>query len=62
MTLIFGKTLKKLRAEKELSIREICKKVNYDPSNWSKIERGKLSPPSNEGTLKKWKQDISYET
>lgn len=50
----FGKILKSLRIEKNLSLREICKSANYDPSNWSKIERGKISPPSDEKTLKKW--------
>lgn len=50
----FGKELKILRIEKGLTLREICQKVDYDPSNWSRIERGRLSPPSNEGTLKKW--------
>ena len=48
----FGKNLKKLRLAANFSLREICKKVGYDPSNWSKIERGRMAPPS--GTLKKW--------
>lgn len=50
----FGALLGKLRAENNLSIREICKLVGYDPSNWSKIERGLISPPSEEKTLKLW--------
>lgn len=50
----FGTLLGKLRAENNLSIREACKLVNYDPSNWSKIERGLISPPSEEKTLKSW--------
>ena len=41
----FGKTLKKLRTVKGLSLRQVCKKTGYDPSNWSKIERGLISPP-----------------
>lgn len=51
----FGKMLKELRIAKELSLREVCKLTdNYDPSNWSKIERGKISPPSNRKMLLKW--------
>ncbi len=50
----FGKLLNKLRVQKELTLREVCKLANYDPSNWSKIERGKLSPPSNQKVLRKW--------
>jgi len=50
----FGKLLKSLRIKKQLSLRQVCALINYDPSNWSKIERGKISPPSDEKVLKKW--------
>ncbi len=50
----FGKILKELRIKKELGLREICKLANYDPSNWSKIERGIISPPSEERILRGW--------
>lgn len=50
----FGKTLKDLRLKKELSLRDVCKETGYDPSNWSKIERGLISPPVEEKTLKNW--------
>lgn len=48
--------LKELRIEKNLSLREVCKLTGYDPSNWSKIERGVISPPNDEKVLKKWAQ------
>jgi len=54
----FGKLLKKLRTEEKLSLRDICKDANYDPSNWSKIERGKLSPPSDEKILALWAKKL----
>jgi transcriptional regulator with XRE-family HTH domain len=50
----FGKFIKDLRIKKELSLRDVCKLTGYDPSNWSKIERGKITPPSNELVLSKW--------
>lgn len=50
----FGELLKNLRIERNLSLREICKLVDYDPSNWSKIERGKMSPPSDKSAIIKW--------
>lgn len=50
----FGKILKNLRIKRELSLRKICQIAGYDPSNWSKIERGKMSPPSDEKILLKW--------
>lgn len=42
----FGIFLKTKRAEKTLTLREVCKKTGMDPSNWSKIERGVMAPPS----------------
>ena len=50
----FGQSIKILRLESGMSIREISKKVGYDSSNWSKIERGKLSLPSDENMLRNW--------
>jgi transcriptional regulator with XRE-family HTH domain len=50
----FGDFLKSLRIDKELTLRQACRLANYDPSNWSKIERGILPPPSDEKTLKNW--------
>jgi transcriptional regulator with XRE-family HTH domain len=43
----FGKFLKEMRARKGLTLREFCRLVNLDPSNWSKVERGILPPPKN---------------
>lgn len=50
----FGEMLKNLRIAKNLSLREICKLADFDPSNWSKIERGLMAPPSDEKILEKW--------
>ena len=51
---IFGEMLKNLRIERGLTLRKTAELADYDPSNWSKVERGKLSPPSDEEVLKKW--------
>jgi transcriptional regulator with XRE-family HTH domain len=50
----FGKILKELRIQKGLTLRRASRLANYDPSNWSKIERGDISPPSDEKVLRKW--------
>lgn len=50
----FGEGLKKLRLSKDLTLRDICSVVNYDPSNWSKIERGVMAPPKDKEILKGW--------
>ncbi|MDD4996510.1 MAG: transcriptional regulator [Patescibacteria group bacterium] len=54
----FGQKLKELRINKGLTLRKMCKKVGYDPSNWSKIERGRIPPPSNEKILNKWAEAL----
>lgn len=58
----FGEILKDLRIKKGLSLRNVCKLTNYDPSNWSKIERGKISPPTKEYILRKWAKVLGLET
>ena len=50
----FGNYLLKLRIRAKLSLRDVCNQVDYDPSNWSKIERNRLAPPSDDETLQKW--------
>lgn len=48
---MFGELVKKLRSEKRLGLREFCIAADCDPSNWSKIERGVLPPPQDQGLL-----------
>ena len=48
---MFGEFIKRIRCEKRLGLREFCIAANYDPSNWSKIERGLMSPPQDQETL-----------
>lgn len=49
----FGQFIKEKRNTAGLSLREFCRLLNEDASNWSKIERGILSPPQDEDKLKK---------
>jgi transcriptional regulator with XRE-family HTH domain len=50
---MFGEFIKKRRMDKGLGLREFCKQIEMDASNWSKVERGMLSPPQEEEKLKK---------
>jgi transcriptional regulator with XRE-family HTH domain len=50
---MYGEFVKELRVKKEISLREFCKQVEMDASNWSKTERGLLAPPRDEEKLKK---------
>ncbi|HSV96443.1 MAG TPA: helix-turn-helix transcriptional regulator [Spirochaetota bacterium] len=49
----FGEFIKDRRNELGLSLREFCKQLDEDASNWSKVERGILSPPQDEGKLRR---------
>jgi transcriptional regulator with XRE-family HTH domain len=50
--MMFGEFIKERRIAKGISLREFCKRLEMDASNWSKIERGLLAPPQDEGKLK----------
>src|SRR6266849_2199679 len=55
---MFGTFIKELRTKQRLGLREFCLKYEHDPSNWSKIEREVLSPPSDETILRKWAKQL----
>ena len=48
----FGELLKEHRFSIRMSLREFCRALGVDPSNVSKIERGKSNPPKNKEKLK----------
>ena len=50
---MFGEFLKVRRVAKGISLREFCKRMEMDASNWSKVERGLLAPPQDEEKLRK---------
>jgi transcriptional regulator with XRE-family HTH domain len=54
----FGDLLYNKRIEKRIGLREICRLVKFDPSNWSKIERGRMAPPSDKATLSLWAKTL----
>lgn len=47
----FGGFVKDLRIKKSLTLREFCRILHLDPSNWSKIERELLPPPKGKKVL-----------
>lgn len=50
---MFNHTVKSLRLEKRLTLRDFCEKAGLDPSNWSKVERGVNPPPGDVETLER---------
>lgn len=47
----FGEFVKNYRIKQKMTLREFCRINKLDPSNWSKIERGILSPPKSRQVL-----------
>ena len=48
---MFGEFFKSLRIEKDIGLREFCRRLSIDASNWSKVERGVMAPPQDEEKL-----------
>ena len=55
----FGEFVKSLRVDKRLTLREFCRITGFDPSNWSKIERGVLQPPKSKMVINKIAKALS---
>lgn len=49
---MFGDFVKAKRLAADLTLREFCRRIDEDASNWSKIERGKMKPPQNPDKLR----------
>ncbi len=47
----FGEFIKNLRIERRMTLREFCWAAKFDPSNWSRIERGLAPPPKSKVVL-----------
>jgi transcriptional regulator with XRE-family HTH domain len=50
---MFNETIKSLRIQKRLTLRDFCAQIGLDPSNWSKVERGVNPPPGDVGLLER---------
>lgn len=57
----FGEFIRKKRLDASLSLREFCKQLEIDPSNWSKIERGLLPPPDDREYLNEIAKTVKIE-
>ncbi len=48
---MFGEFIKILRLDRDIGLREFCRRLSIDASNWSKVERGILLPPQDDEKL-----------
>jgi len=58
---MFGEFIRKLRIEQGISLREFCRQLNMDASNWSKIERGMMAPPQDDEKLNQIAEILNIE-
>lgn len=58
---MFGEFIKTLRLEKNIGLREFCRRLSVDASNWSKVERGLLPPPQDDEKLNQIAQLLGLE-
>jgi len=53
MNLSFSNFIRQKRISANLTLREFCRLIGFDASNWSKIERGLLTPPQSKTLLER---------
>ena len=58
---MFGEFVKERRVARDITLRKFCQAIDWDASNWSKVERGLLSPPQDEEKLKRIAEVLSIE-
>ncbi len=58
---MFGELIKGARKRRGIGLREFCKLIDSDASNWSKIERGFLSPPQSDERLNRIAKALDIE-
>lgn len=56
----FGNLLKEYRRGSGLSLREFCRRHGFDHGNFSKLERGRLKPPTGKA-LEKYVEAVGIE-
>ena len=57
----FGEYIQKARERIGLNLREFCRDHGYDPSNYSKVERGFLPAPKDPFALEKLRIELNIE-
>jgi transcriptional regulator with XRE-family HTH domain len=58
---MFGEFVKERRIARDITLRKFCQALDWDASNWSKVERDLLSPPQDEEKLKRIADMIGIE-
>lgn len=56
----FGEFVKDSRVKRGVTLREFCRKMGWDASNWSKVERGANPPPKSPTILSKIADQLGF--
>ncbi|NLF07373.1 MAG: helix-turn-helix domain-containing protein [Pirellulaceae bacterium] len=57
----FSNLLRKLRAERGLTLREFCLQNHFDPGNYSRLERGLYPPPQSHEQIEKYARALGLQ-
>lgn len=57
----FGELLKQQRQKLKLSLREFCRQHDFEPGNFSKLERGLFPPPQSAEKLEAYAKALKIE-
>src|SRR4030042_2489190 len=55
----FGEFVRIRRTELGFTLRDFCQTFGHDPSNWSKVERGKLPQSDDQAVLDDWAETLN---
>jgi len=59
--LTFGEYLRQLRQARRTTLRSFAQTLNWDPSNYSRLETGKLPPPATPAKLEPFRLSLNLE-
>ena len=57
----FGEYIKALRLSRRIGLRSFCERIDADPGNYSKLERGRLSPPHDQAKLEPYRKALQLD-
>ena len=57
----FSSLLKRLRAQRGLTLREFCLQNQFDPGNYSRLERGLYPPPQSHEQIEKYARALGLQ-
>ena len=57
----FGDRLKQKRRERSATLRAFCREIGFDPTWWSRVEKGIVPPPKSDRQLERMAEALGVE-